>query len=308
MKSKNVVLWTALAVLIVGGLTLVTAVQAVPILSRPALQALLGGPGMLENFESFNVSAGNAAGLDCAVLNSTSICNGQGPGLVVPGVAFTWGTGGGQWDGAGWFGAPSREILSGTPAGQPLIIDFTIPVDAFGVDLRAFTDFPATATMTIFGTDDITVLGTVSVSLSTSGVPVFAGWEDISGIGRVTLTQTGQPWSPLIDNLEFGKRVSNAPFDICVQDDSNGNPLQFNSTTGDYQFTKCGSDLMLGGTGSLTKRGSIITLQHYATDRRVLARIDGSVNRGTASIQLFSLGTTLTIADRNTINNTCACP
>jgi hypothetical protein len=95
-------------------------------------------------------------------------------------------------------------------------------------------------------------------------------------------------------------------FDICLQDDSNRNLLQFNSTTGDYQFTNC-AGFTVSGTGSLIKKGSIITLQHYAADRRILVRIDTSVNKGTGSIQVFSQGTTFTITDRNTANNTCAC-
>jgi len=57
----------------------------------------------------------------------------------------------------------------------------------------------------------------------------------------------------------------------------------------------------------LIKRGSFVTLQDYSADRRVLARIDSSVNKATASVQLLSQGTTFTITDRNTANNTCAC-
>lgn len=97
-------------------------------------------------------------------------------------------------------------------------------------------------------------------------------------------------------------------FDICLQDDSNGNLLQFNSTTGDYQFTGCSAGLVLAGTGSLIQRGGVFTLQHYAADRRVLARVDTTVNRGTASVQIFSQGATFTITDRNTMNNSCSCP
>ena len=97
------------------------------------------------------------------------------------------------------------------------------------------------------------------------------------------------------------------PFNICIRDDSNGSTLKFNSTTGDYQYTNC-SGLTLSGRGTLTQRGGTITLQHYAADRRVSATIDTTVNRATASIQLFSQGTTFTIIDRNTSNNTCACP
>jgi uncharacterized delta-60 repeat protein len=101
-------------------------------------------------------------------------------------------------------------------------------------------------------------------------------------------------------------RYEGTPFDLCLQDDSTGNLLQFNSTTGEYQFTNC-SGFTLGGTGAITKRGSMITLQHNGTDRRLLARIDGGVNKGTASLQALAQGTTFTITDRNTLNNTCSC-
>lgn len=95
-------------------------------------------------------------------------------------------------------------------------------------------------------------------------------------------------------------------FDICLQDDSNGNSLQFNSTTGDYIFTTSSpSGFTLGGRGTITIRGSIITLQENRPDRRVLANIDNSAHRGTASVQVFSLGRTFTISSRNTNNSTC---
>ena len=95
-------------------------------------------------------------------------------------------------------------------------------------------------------------------------------------------------------------------FDLCIQDDSSGSLLQINTVTGEYQFTNCGG-LMVGGKGTLTKRGSLITLQHNSTDRRLMATIDTATNKATASIQLFSQGRTFSIADRNITNNTCAC-
>ncbi len=104
--------------------------------------------------------------------------------------------------------------------------------------------------------------------------------------------------------VDMGAYEASPPFDICIQDDSSGSILRINSTTGDYQFVNC-SGFTLSGMGGLIKRGGTITLQHYASDRRVLARIDTSVSKGTASIQVFSQGTTFTITDRNTANNTC---
>jgi hypothetical protein len=94
------------------------------------------------------------------------------------------------------------------------------------------------------------------------------------------------------------------PFDICLQDDSNGAILKINSSNGAYQFTNC-SGVILNGVGTLIKRGSAITLQHYGEDRRVLAKMDAG--RGTASVRLISLGITFNISDRNTANNPCAC-
>ena len=183
-----------------------------PIASRVALQTLLGGPGTVENFEAFFVPLEDAYRVACdtgATLNATSICNGQGPGLVNPGIALNSTSGSFQWNGASYYGSPSKEFLL---PGQPLIIDFTSAVGAFGLDLRAFSGFGATATMQVLGADDTTVLGTISgIVLGSGGLPVFAGWDDVGGIGSVSLTQTGQDWSPIIDNVGWGNNTAQVP-------------------------------------------------------------------------------------------------
>jgi hypothetical protein len=100
-----------------------------------------------------------------------------------------------------------------------------------------------------------------------------------------------------------------AIFDTCIQDDSNGNSLQFNSTTGDYIFTTFSPNgFTLGGRAKVTTRGSIIILQQNGPDRRVQANIDNSVHRGTVAVQVFSLGRTFTIIDRNTTDSVCPPP
>lgn len=202
----------AMNVTVLGFLMLAVAVEQVQgaiIVDRTALQALLGGPGTLEDFESFNIDPGIAAILNSATLDSTSVMNGQGPGLVIPGVTFDGNPSSIlQWNGVGYVGAPSREILANA---QPLVIDFALPTQAFGVDLRAFTDFPADATLEVYAGDDTTLLASLNaISLSSSGVPVFAGYEDINGIGRLVLTQTSS-YSPIIDNLEFGNIAAAVP-------------------------------------------------------------------------------------------------
>jgi hypothetical protein len=94
--------------------------------------------------------------------------------------------------------------------------------------------------------------------------------------------------------------------DTCIQDESNGNLLQINTTTGEYQFTNC-RGLSISGTGTITRRGGFITLQQASGDRRVMVKLDTSINKATATIQLLSQGLTFTITDRNISNNTCAC-
>jgi hypothetical protein len=96
------------------------------------------------------------------------------------------------------------------------------------------------------------------------------------------------------------------PFDVCLQDDSNpGIVFQANSQTGAYRFC-CGGSIFTG-FAMVTSHGSIITFQHYAGDRRVLAKYDGAVFKGTASVQAPPGTTKCTIGDRNTTNNSCVC-
>jgi len=94
-------------------------------------------------------------------------------------------------------------------------------------------------------------------------------------------------------------------FDICLQDESNGNVLQFNSVTGDYVF--CGGGLTLSGTGVIRSRGCLVTLEVTSPDRKLLARTDTCLKTGIATLRLFTPDRVFGILDKNTTNNTCAC-
>lgn len=95
-------------------------------------------------------------------------------------------------------------------------------------------------------------------------------------------------------------------FDCCLQDDSSGLTLQFSSTTGLYQITDQTGAIILTGTGKVTKKGCVKTLNHVAFDRRVRGILDTCTERGNAGIQiLLPAPCTLTITDRDTDDNEC---
>lgn len=173
------------------------------IANRTTLNSIVGVNGKTADFESYSISSNNALSAGVDVLNSTTIANSQGPGLVPGGVTFSVSTGNIQWDGASYFNSPSREILGNNSAGS-LTITFSSPALAFGLDLRAFSGLPFTASVTVYAADNTTVLSTTpSINLPSSGAAVFFGYQAAAGIGKVILSQTTYTYSPIIDNLTF---------------------------------------------------------------------------------------------------------
>jgi hypothetical protein len=81
--------------------------------------------------------------------------------------------------------------------------------------------------------------------------------------------------------------------------------LMWNTLTGEYRF--CCSGSVFTGKGTVVKQGSVYTLTHNPADRRVSATLDGSQNRGTASLQSPPGTPRCTITDRNLANNSCLC-
>jgi len=77
-------------------------------------------------------------------------------------------------------------------------------------------------------------------------------------------------------------------FDTCLQDDSTGDFLQWNSTTGDYLFTHCGSQgFMLAGKGTVSFVNNIRYLSDSKPDRRITAGLNMAQLTGRANITLI---------------------
>jgi len=143
----------------------------------------------------------------------------------------------------------------------------------------------------------------------------FSKFRSMAALMTVTLAISGLPLS-LSSNAYIranaGSRMSAAipafappvvqspppTYNLLLQDDSTHDMLRWNSTTGAYQYSRCGDGFILTGTGSVTSRGNTFTLTQYGSDRRVTATLDVGMQSGSASVQ-YPLGTTYTITDRS---------
>jgi len=76
------------------------------------------------------------------------------------------------------------------------------------------------------------------------------------------------------------------PFDTCLKDNTTGNLLQWNSTTGQYQFTRCSDGFMLTGTGTARLVNGIRTLTDFKADRRLSAGLNPGQLTGNAIIYI----------------------
>ncbi len=96
----------------------------------------------------------------------------------------------------------------------------------------------------------------------------------------------------------------------CLQDDSNGNLLRFNTTTGEYEFTRCSDGLTLSGVGTVTINGCTTTLMTRASGYAINASVNTCQHKGSASVVLMSAKrlTAIGIRDMDTSDNICSCP
>jgi hypothetical protein len=162
---------------------------------------------------------------------------------------------------------------------------------------------------------------TIQWQVSSNGGTTFANIPGASGPSLTftpTPSQLGYRYRAVFTNLCGTATTVNSGsgigaglqvYDVWLQDDSASlTVLMLNSVTGNYVFC-CQAGVTITGAGKVTRKGGIITLDHLAgPDRRVMAKVDTVVGKGTASLQ-YPAGqlACLTITDRNIWNNTNVC-
>lgn len=111
------------------------------------------------------------------------------------------------------------------------------------------------------------------------------------------------------------------PFDMCIRsDNSPDTEILLNTFTGNYLFRIPGSQPLahgkspraagssgsrLTGTGKLTMKDCVISLEHNVVDRRVMSSLDTCSMTGEASVEIRSPRMAFTILDKNTADNFC---
>ena len=204
------------AVAIIFGFAGVSSAQQIG--TRVELNALLtGGYQYTDAFEAYNIANNSVDNMNLTSLTSTSIVNGQGPGLVGPGITYSTfdpglisGSNDLFWNGLGYFGGTSENIESGV---QGIQFTYTLNVNAMGVDLSQFAGYGDTFTANVY--DGATLVGTDSGTLSGT-TPNFFGWYNAGGITSVVITDSSNYWSPLIDENSYGFAPAPEPTSIAA--------------------------------------------------------------------------------------------
>lgn len=142
-----------------------------------------------------------------------------------------------------------------------------------------------------------------------------------NGTFSTTRTITGE------ESGAWNATVTVVIFDVCLQDDNNGNLLIFSSGTGDYVFCQnshLGSEnpktigtpssdfrggvmVQAGDSLDITRTGALASADYDYAGGHMHWEVDNYTHTGSATVQTTKPKQTFTITDRDTRNNTCTC-
>ncbi len=119
-----------------------------------------------------------------------------------------------QLDAPGYYGATNYELL----ANDPLTITFNADQIAFSIDLRDFSGFGGSDTISVYAADDVTLLNSYSVTLPSSGSIVSLSDPGESGlIGAVTLgVAGGGSWSGILQDVTYDYSSTPEPASLAL--------------------------------------------------------------------------------------------
>jgi subtilisin-like proprotein convertase family protein len=185
VRGARTLAFTALC-LVVAVLTDTDAGQLLS--NRGSLDALLGAAAVTENFEGSGLAGQPVSDVGLSLDSST--------GPIVDGVTFSaFGNPLRTFDRSSLGGTLALDIVGSGP--RTLVIDFSVPVNAVGLDVAPFPTSGADVMVSVFATDDTVLQDHLVTELSPHR---FIGIFEPTGIGRVTLRSSGIQ----IDNLTFG--------------------------------------------------------------------------------------------------------
>jgi hypothetical protein len=164
--------------------------------TRAQLNALLGAGQTYEDFEALNVPFAGQRDDFSGLLNSSSLFDGSGPGLVKPGVDYL--AGAFFWNGNNYYGLNSQTLGDSTGwRNWQMTLDYTTPVTAMGFDLQGYQGYPQVGTVSVYGLNNA-LISTTNVNGG------FFGWEHDAGIGSVVINAPVYDSCIMIDNHAYG--------------------------------------------------------------------------------------------------------
>ena len=181
---------------VVLGVSIAQMATAGQVNTRAQLNALLAAGQTYEDFEALNIPFAGQRSDGSGLLNSSSLFDGSGPGLVQPGVDYLAGRF--FWNGNNYFGLNSQTLGDSTGwRDWQITLDYTTLVTAMGFDLQGYQAISQVGTVSVYDLNNVLV----STTNANGG---FFGWEHAAGIGRVVVNAQNSDSYMMIDNHAYG--------------------------------------------------------------------------------------------------------
>ena len=181
---------------VVLGVSIAQMATAGQVNTRAQLNALLGGGQTYEDFEALNIPFAGQRSDGSGLLNSSSLFDGSGPGLVQPGVDYLAGRF--FWNGNNYYGLNTQTLGDSTGwRNWQITLDYTTLVTAMGFDLQGYQGTSQVGTVSVYDLNNVLV----STTNANGG---FFGWEHAAGIGRVVVSTQNSNSYMMIDNHAYG--------------------------------------------------------------------------------------------------------